>query len=123
MELTLKCVLYTIFAISLFTGVNGLIGGASAIPGVTTVVGAAIDNELRCMSVFWLTYGVFCFWVARSISKRHLFIPFIALVMLLSGFARLLSVLLVGMPGNALLFAMIVEFILSLVIYCSYKKL
>lgn len=122
MELTLKSLLYSIFIISLFTGMNGIIGGAAAIPGVTDVVGAAIDNELRCVSVFWVAFGVFCFWVARNIANRYHFIPSITLVVLLSGLARLLSIQLVGMPGNALLTAMIIEFILFVALYFSYKK-
>lgn len=122
MKSTLKFLLYLIFSISLITGLNEIIRGASAIPGVTTLVGATVDNELRCALVFWVAYGIFCFWVAKNLDNRHRFIPVIALIVLLSGFARLLSVLLVGMPSYPLLAAMIVEFILSAVIYLSYQK-
>lgn len=121
MKLTLKCTLYLILIISLFTGINALIGGAANIPGATTIADAAVDSELRCLSLFWIAYGIFCFWVARNIDDRARFIPFIALTMLFSGLARLLSILLVGLPGTALFFAMIIEFILSVLLYSSYK--
>lgn len=121
MKLTLKCTLYLIFIISLFTGINALIGGALNIPGATTVSSAAVDSELRCLAIFWIAYGIFCFWTARNIDDRARFIPFLAIVMLLSGLARLLSIILVGLPGTALFFAMIIEFILSILLYSSYK--
>ena len=121
MKLTLQCSLYLVFIIALFTGINVLIGGASNIPGATTIASAAIDSELRCLSIFWIAYGVFCFWVARDIDGRSHFIPVIALIMLLSGLARLLSLILVGLPGIALIFAMIIEFILFVLLYSSYK--
>ncbi|TAK74269.1 MAG: DUF4345 domain-containing protein [Gammaproteobacteria bacterium] len=122
MKLTLKYLLYLIFVISLLTGMNGLIGGAAAIPGATPDVVPAIDNELRCISVFWLTFGGFCFWVARNIDSRYYFIPPIALVIFLSGLARLLSILLVGMPSNPLFAAMMIEFILFVAVYFTYSK-
>lgn len=121
MKLTLQCSLYLILIIALFTGINALIGGASNIPGATIVAGAAIDSELRCLSIFWIAYGVFCFWVARNLDDRSHFILVIALVMLLSGLARLLSIILVGLPGIPLISAMIIEFILSVLLYSSYK--
>ena len=122
MNLTLKCLLYLIFAVSLFTGINELIGGTAAIPGAATTVLPAIDNELRCIAVFWLAFGAFCFWVANNIHARQQFIQCIALVMLLSAAARLVSIALVGMPGHALFTAMIVEFVISIAIYISYRK-
>ncbi len=122
MESILKYLLYIIFLVSLLTGVNILIGGALAVPGATIGVEAKIDNELRYFSMFWVAYGGFCFWVARNISERHNFIPFIAFALCLGGVGRLVSVLLVGTPGSFLLTAMLVEFVLPLVIYLIYQK-
>ena len=122
MESTLKYLLYAIFAVAVVSGINVLLGGTSAVPGVTTPAEAAIDNELRFFSVFWIAYGGFCFWVARNLGERQQFIPFIAMIFLFGGIARLISTVLVGMPGNALLGAMVLEFILPAVIYVIYKK-
>ncbi len=122
MESTLKYLLYAIFAVAVVSGLNVLIGGTSAVPGVATPAEAAIDNELRFFSIFWIAYGGFCFWVARNLGERQQFIPVIAMIFLLGGIARLLSTVLVGMPGDALLGAMLLEFILPAVIYGIYKK-
>ncbi|NRB41792.1 MAG: DUF4345 domain-containing protein [Pseudomonadales bacterium] len=122
MESTLKYILYTIFVVSLITGLNILIGGALAVPGATIAVQAQIDNELRFFSMFWLAYGGFCFWTGRNLRKRNHFIPLIALVFFLGGVGRLFSTLMVGSPGSFLLGAMIVEFVLPLVMYVIYKK-
>lgn len=122
MEAILKVTLYIIALVALATGLNVLIGGAGSIPGASTGAEAAVDNELRFFSIFWIAYGGFCLWVARNIAENHHFIPFIALVFLLGGVARLASVLLIGMPGPVLLSAMILEFVLPLGIYIIYQK-
>ena len=108
--------------VALATGLNVLIGGASAIPGASGGAEAIIDNELRFFSIFWGAYGGFCFWTGMNINERNHFIPFIALVFFLGGVGRLLSTLMVGSPGSFLIGEMIIEFVLPLVIYAIYKK-
>lgn len=122
MESTLKYILYTIFVVSLVTGLNILIGGALAVPGATIGVQPQIDNELRFFAMFWVAYGGFCFWISRSIRERGHFIPFIAVVFLLGGIGRLFSLITVGSPGSFLIGAMILEFVLPVVVYVIYKK-
>lgn len=114
---TIKYMLYAIAIVALLTGLNVVIGGATAIPGVTTAVEASVDNELRFFAVFWLAYGGFCLWVANNLSERQQFVIFIASVFFLAGVARLCSTLLVGNPGHVLLGAMALEFILPITIY------
>ncbi len=118
----IKYMLYAIAIVALLTGLNVVIGGATAIPGVTTAVEASVDNELRFFAVFWLAYGGFCLWVANNLSERQPFVAFIALVFFLAGMARLGSTLLVGNPGNVLLGAMVVEFILPIAVYFFYLR-
>ena len=79
MESILKYILYAMALVVAITGLNVLFGGAAAIPGAAGGVEATVDNELRFFSVFWLAYGVFCFWVARSIQLQYKFIPEIAI--------------------------------------------
>jgi hypothetical protein len=121
MESFLKYSLLAIAVVALFTSMNVLIGGASAIPGVAGSVEATVDNELRFFSVFWLAFGGFCFWVAMNIREQFKFIPFISLVFFVGGVGRLCSLLLVGQPENMLFLAMILEFILPPVIYLTYQ--
>ena len=120
-ESTLKVILYLIFAVSLLTGMNVLIGGALSLPEVSDVE-ATVDNELRFFSVFWLAYGGFCFWVARNLSKEHRFVPFIAMIFFLGGIGRLLSMLFVGMPIPLFVPAMALEIVLPPIIYVLYVK-
>ncbi len=123
MESTLKYVLYAISLVALVTGLNVLIGGASAIPGALGGVEATVDNELRFFSIFWIAYGAFCFWVAKNIKDQSVFIPVIAMVFFLGGVGRLMSMLLVGPPASILIPAMILELVLPMVIYALYWKL
>lgn len=122
MDSIIKYTLYVIFLVSFITGANILFGGSIAVPGATITAQVQIDNELRFFAMFWMAYGVFCFWVAKNLVERHHFIPFIALVFFLGGVGRLLSVLMAGNPGEFLLGAMALEFILPMVIYGVYKK-
>jgi len=122
MESTLKYLLYAISAVALITGANVLIGGADAVPGSSGPVEATVDNELRFFSVYWVAFGVFCFWVARNINTQAFFVPFIALFFLLGGIGRLVSTLAIGAPASILVPAMVLEFVLPVVIYGLYWK-
>jgi hypothetical protein len=123
MESALKYILYVMALVVAITGLNVLIGGASAIPGSTGGVEATVDNELRFFSVFWLAYGAFCFWVARNIQAQYNFIPAIALAFFIGGLGRLISMISVGSPASILIPAMVLEFIIPIVIYGIYWKL
>mgnify|MGYP000703970763 CR=1 FL=1 len=121
MESSIKVILYLIFAVSLITGINVLIGGALSLPEISNVE-ATVDNELRFFSIFWMAYGSFCFWVARNLSKEHHFVPFIAIVFFLGGTARLISLIFVGMPTPLFIPAMALEIVLPPIIYLLYVK-
>jgi len=123
MESTLKYTLYAIALVAAITGLNVLFGGASAIPGSTGIAETTVDNELRFFSVFWLAYGVFCFWVAKNIQTQFKFIPLLALSFFIGGLGRLISMLSVGPPANILIPAMILEFVIPIFIYGIYWKL
>lgn len=123
MESALKYLLYAISAVALITGINVLVGGAAAVPGSMGPVEATVDNELRFFSVYWVAFGVFCFWVARNISAQFTFIPFIAIFFFLGGVGRLVSTLAIGTPAMVLVPAMVLEFVLPVIIYLLYVKL
>ena len=123
MESTLKYILYVIALVVAITGLNVLFGGASAIPGSTGGAETTVDNELRFFSVFWLAYGIFCFWVARNIQAQHKFVPFISLAFFIGRVGRLISMLSVGSPAAILISAMILEFIIPTIICGIYWKL
>lgn len=122
METTLKFILYIVALVALITGLNVLVGGAAAIPGSVGPVEATVDNELRFFSVYWIGFGVFCFWVGRNLQEQYFLVPYIALLFLLSGVARLVSVFAIGSPSDVLVHAMVLEFILPVVLFVLYVK-
>lgn len=121
MESTLKYLLYVIAVVALVSGVNVFIGGGAAVPGSLGHVEATVDNELRFFSVYWVAFGVFCFWVARNLQAQKGFVPFIALFFLLGGIARLVSILSVGSPAFVLIPAMVLEFLMPALLYGLYR--
>ncbi len=123
MESTLKYILYAMSLVAVITGVNVLIGGATAIPGASGGVEATIDNELRFFSVFWVAYGGFCYWVGKNLGEQNSFVPFIALVFFVGGLGRLISTLSIGVPADILIPAMILEFVIPIAVYAIYWKL
>lgn len=123
MESMLKVILHAIALVTVITGLNVLLGGASAIPGALGTTEATVDNELRFFAVFWVAYGVFSSWVAKNIQTEFRFVPFIALAFFVGGLGRLISILSVGYPASILIPAMILEFVIPLIIYGLYYKL
>ena len=123
MESTLKYLLYIIFLVSLVTGVNVLFGGAGAIPGSLGSVDATVDNELRFFSVFWISFGAFCCWVAWNVRANKHFIPSIATIFFIGGIGRLISTLSIGPPSSVLIVAMVLEFVLPVFIFIAYQKI
>ncbi len=122
MESVLRYLLFIISAVAVVTGVNVFLGGAAAVPGSLGSVEATVDNELRFFSVYWVAFGVVCFWVARNLNTQYSFIPFIALFFFIGGVGRLVSILAIGVPAGILLPAMFLEFVLPVVIYVLYLK-
>ena len=118
----LRFVLSAIAVVALLTGINVLVGGASAVPGAGEPLDPAVDNELRFFSVFWVAYGAFSFWVAKNIKQQMHFVPMLAVIFLLGGFARLLSVFSLGLAHPILTAAMLLEFVLPILIFYLYRK-
>lgn len=119
-----KAILYVIFAIAMATGAYVISCGIYIIPTLT-VVNPTIDNEFRFFAVFWMSYGIFTFWVARNLTEEARFVPFIGLVFFIAGVARSISALVVGPPIPALYAAIAIELILPFFLwffYAKYKK-
>lgn len=113
---------YFFFGIALITGSLGLILGLGLVPDAQ-VIEASSDNEFRFFSAFWLGYGLFCFWVARDLPSRSQFIPALALVMFVGGIGRCLSYLLVGPPVLLYSVGALIELVVPVLWYYSYRQL
>ncbi len=113
---------YFFFVIALITGSLGLVLGLGLVPD-SQAIEASSDNEFRFFSAFWLGYGLFCFWVARDLSSRGQFIPFLALVMFVGGVGRCLSYLLVGPPVPLYSVGALIELAVPILWYFSHRQL
>jgi len=104
-----KIILYLLFAVALVTGLNAVVGGVAAIPGYQGPVDATVDNEIRFFAIFWIGFGILCFFTAKSFDTNRRFVPSIALLFFLSGVGRLASLVLVGLPAFPLIAVMVLE--------------
>lgn len=122
MQKSLKYLLFAITLVALATGLNVMIGGASAVPGVEGETPVSVDNELRFFAIFWIAYGLFCAWVASNLSVRQHFVDAIALVFFLGGVARVLSYLNLGAPSGVLVGATALELVLPIVMVILKRR-
>ena len=122
MDKILRWILLAIALVAFITGLNVILGGSASVPGATDGASAVHDNEMRFFAVFWVGYGVFSFWVSRDLDARIGFIPAIAAFFFLGGVARLVSILLVGLPSAPLIGATILELIVPPILLFLYHK-
>lgn len=112
---------YLFFLIAIVTAPMAIFTGLNIVPGVT-LIEAGTDNEFRFFSVFWLAYGIFCFWVARDLPARCNFIPALAVTMFCAGVARMLSTIMVGYANDPYFYGAIFELIAPFVWYFCYRQ-
>jgi Domain of unknown function (DUF4345) len=112
---------YLFFFIAIVTAPMAIFTGFNVVPDVG-VIEAAPDNEFRFFSVFWLAYGIFCFWVARDLPNRCGFIPALAITMFTAGVARMLSTVMVGYANDAYFYGAVFELISPFVWYFCYRQ-
>ncbi len=118
----LKIVLYLIFSVALVSGINLFVNGVAGVPGFQGAVDPAIDNELRFLSAYWISFGFFCLSVARSIESSRRFIPFIALAFFFSGIGRLISFLNADQTIYLFVAVMFAELILPVIILVMHYQ-
>lgn len=97
MRTAFKIILVILSFIPLYFAVTGLIGGAAgANGGVATT--AALDNQFRYLSAFYLSLFFLIWWVLGDIDNRGGVFRLLILAIFIGGLARLYSYLNVGTP-------------------------
>ena len=119
---TIKVILYVLAGIAGVTGALAITVGTRVVPGSGSVA-ASLDNEFRFFSVFWLFYGIDCFFTAHNLGARNDHVRYLAAVMLLAAVARTSSILLVGMPASQYSFGAVVEYIFAVLLLISHRRL
>lgn len=112
---------YLFALIAFITGPAAILTGLNLVPDVTHIE-AAVDNEFRFFSVFWLAYGCFLVWVSRDLPVRKGFIPALALTVFIAGVARMLSTYLVGYANDIYFYGAVVELIVPIIWFVLYKR-
>ena len=102
-----KTIMLMLALLAIVTGAADIINGLSAQEnlGVTldhdSLADPVLDSQIRYLGTIWLGYGALLLYCLRDIrSRRRLAIGALLLVVL-GGFARLLSTIQLGMPVTA----------------------
>lgn len=88
-----------------------------------TINNSTLDSQIRFFSVIWISYGVGFLVVISDINKHKFLFKYLTVFLFLSGFGRLASMLIVGIPSFPLVLATIVELILIPVVFIWHDKL
>lgn len=114
MRLGLQIVLGILSLIPLVFSILGVLGGAERLGGAD--VAAALDNQLRYLSTYYLSLTLLLWWAIPNIERHTMLIRILVFVIFLGGLARLYSHLTVGPGDQGQFYGMILELALILVI-------
>lgn len=95
--------------------------GPSAIPG-SVPVNATMDSEDRFYAALFLGFGVGLFWCSRDIIKRRGLLGALLLTFFLGGVARLISMVVVGLPATLFIALTVVELVLPIALWLAVRK-
>jgi len=95
--------------------------GTRAIPGVPPMP-ATIDSEDRFYASLFFGFGLAVIWCAREIRERHRELLALMAVFALGGLARILSMLMVGLPHPLFIGLTAVELLLPLAVWIVLSR-
>lgn len=108
MKRGLQIVLAVLSLIPLYFAVTGVLNGAAGLNGGTATT-AALDNQLRYLSAFYMILFFFIWWVIPQVEKQTGIFRLVILALFLGGLARLYSYLNVGPPPPLMIIGMVLE--------------
>ncbi|MEU8816201.1 DUF4345 domain-containing protein [Actinoplanes sp. NPDC048796] len=108
-------------AIPIVTGVTAVVGGLSFSPDDTSGT-AYFDSEYRFLGVWWTAAGVLLWWSLRAPRRRAAVTRALLGVMVLGGVARLLGVILTGLPPVPFRVSMAVELLVIPVLLVWHRR-
>jgi hypothetical protein len=71
--------------------------GPSSIPG-SVPVNATMDSEDRFYATIFLAFGIALLWCVEEVERKSQVVYFLALTFFVAGLARIVSMVIVGMP-------------------------
>lgn len=109
-------VLIGLFAVTdIFIALLHIVLGPSVIPG-SIPVNATMDSEDRFYATLFLAYGVALLWCIPGIERKSRVIYFLMATFFVGGLARLVSMAMVGLPGDFFIAMTVIELVLPLVL-------
>ena len=111
-QLIIQICLFLLAAISLF-------GGALQMYLGEPETSPRLDNIHRFMAGVYFSMGPLAIWVAITIRKHNHLIFFLAFSVLMAGIGRLISMSIVGLPGEIFLIYLIPELSLPFIMIIS----
>src|SRR5262245_49089178 len=89
--------------------------GPAAIPG-SIPANASMDSEDRFYATLLTAYGVALLWCTRDIDRKKMFVYFLAAVFLVGGLARIVSIVVAGLPHPFFIAMLAVEMVLPVIV-------
>lgn len=103
-------------------GFGHIIFGSAIIPGGMTL-NATMDSEERFLGAIFAGYGMAWLWCANDLSRRRRAMLFLSAIFCLGGFARLVSMAVVGLPDQFFMAMTAIELGLPLVFLAGLRRL
>lgn len=97
-----------------------ILAGPAIIPG-SVPVNATMDSEDRFYATMFLGYGAAMAWCARNLRERAGPFRFLLALFFLSGLARIVSAIAVGLPGDFFLAMGALELLLPPVFWAWHR--
>lgn len=114
MKRGLQIVLSLLSLIPLVVAFGALTGGAAGIEGAA--VSAALDNQLRYLSTFYLSLTFLVWWMIPNIERHTVPLRILIGAIVLGGLARVYSLMTLGHPGEQFYMGMMIELALIILI-------
>lgn len=110
MKRGLQIALGILSLIPILLAVQNIGGGAAGLAGEP--VSAALDNQFRYLSAFYLSLSFLIWWAIPNIERHTAMVCILVGCVFLGGLARLYSYMTLGHPGADLFGGMVLEFVL-----------
>jgi hypothetical protein len=107
MKRALQIVLLVLSLVPLYFAITGVWGGAAALNG--DAVSAALDNQFRYLSGFYLVLTFLIWWMIPNIEQHTTLVRLIVLALFIGGLARAFSYMSVGEPQAIQILGMALE--------------
>ena len=114
MRKTLQVFLASFGVTAIFISLLHIVLGPACIPG-SVPVNATMDSEDRFYATLFMAYGAALLWCVKGIERKNLYVKLLALVFFIGGLARIVSMVVVGLPNTFFIAMTFLELVLPFV--------